>query len=214
MAISEYIASFDYVVDAYILETKEINSVLVASFKKSVETGIHGIAVFTKGLNQKYRIIQAQVSTSNYTSIVQVYPLKIKKKLYYVVSGHNFADEIKYYGLDYYGFRNSGYLAEDEVKESIIFDVKKQQFLELYHEDEVESMLDGSVKDKLSHLSLSTTPPSFNDANGEEVTEQFNMGAKGQATSGIATAELFIIYVYIAIVFGLGFLFTRYFLTK
>lgn len=33
------------------------------------------------GLNQKYRIVRVKIKTSEYSSVVQVYPLEIKKKL-------------------------------------------------------------------------------------------------------------------------------------
>lgn len=58
-AITEYTAPFKNAVKAYVLETKEVDGKLVASFKDQSRTNVNGIAVLVKGFNQRYRIIHA-----------------------------------------------------------------------------------------------------------------------------------------------------------
>lgn len=50
-------------INAYVLETKEIENILIATFKDQTRTNIKGIATFVKGFNHKYRIISAKYNT-------------------------------------------------------------------------------------------------------------------------------------------------------
>lgn len=213
-AITEFTAPFKNPVDAYVLETKEIDGVLVASFKDQARTNVNGLAVLVKGFNQKYRIVRAQIRSSDYSSVVQMFPVEINSERYIAVSGYNLSGEVKYYGLDYNAYLSPGYLSEDRVREAIKFEVKNPQFLELYHEEELNSLFEKSARDNLYNPHLVTT--SMYDADGREITEKFinQEGTGDRVSSGIGKAELFMLYVFIILVMGLGYIFTRYFLTE
>ncbi len=212
--ITEYIAPFEPSVNAYVLETKEVDGVLVATFKDQERANINGIATLNKGFNQKYRIISARVRSSNYSSVLQILPLTINNEPYYAISGYNLSDEIKYYGLDFFAYTNPGTLTKDRVREVIKFNVENQQFLAIFSEKELRSQFENSIDDTLYYPNLVAT--SMYDADGREITDNF----KHQEETGnlvkanIEKAELFLLYVFIAIVMGLGAIFTRYFLTE
>jgi len=212
-AVIEYTASSQVKVDAYILETKEIDGTLIVSFKDQLNAGVNGIAVLLKGFNQKYRIVQANIKSSNYSAVVQNFPIKIKGQQYYVVSGYNLTDVIKYYGLDYWAYTNPGYPSKYRVRKHIKFDVKNQQFLEIYLQEELDKHLEDSAREILYNYHLVAT--SMYDAEGGEITDNFKIQevAKNRVSPNIYKAELFLLYVFIAIVMLLGIIFIRYFLT-
>lgn len=213
-AITEFVAPFNDEVEAYVLETKEIDGILLVSFKDRNHEYINGIAKFTKGMNQKYRIIQTKIESSEYSAVVQFYPLDIKDKRYFAVSGYNLSDEIKYYGLDYWTYANPGQFSEDRVRESVKYEVKNQQFIEVYKSEEIESLLLKSVERDLHSFYLAET--SVYDENSIEITENFRIPDEGtkNIAFGAGKAELFLLYVYIAIVLCIGILMVRYFLTE
>jgi len=211
-AVTEYTASSQVKLDAYILETKEKDGALIVSFKDQSNLDVNGIAVLLKGFNQKYRIVQANIDSSNYSAVVQIFPIKIKDKQYCVVSAYSLTDEIKYYGLDYWAYTNSGYLSKDRVRKTIKFDVKNQQFLEIYQQEELDKQLENSAGVTLYNYHLVET--SIYDSIGSEITDNFKIQeiAKNRVSSNIYKAELFVLYVFIAIVMALGFILARYFL--
>lgn len=212
--ITEFIAPFEPSVNAYVLETKEIDGVLVATFKDQERANINGVAVLDKGFNQRYRIISARIRSSDYSSVLQILPITINNEPYYAVSGYNLSDEIKYYGLDFSAYTNPGDLAKDRVREVIKFDVKNQQFLEIFSAEELKSHFKNSIDDTLYNPRLDAT--SMYDADGKEITDNFkNQEDSGnQVRANMGKAELFLLYVFISIVMGLGVIFTRYFLTE
>ena len=57
---------------------------------------------------------------------------------------------------------------------------------------------------------------SFYDEDGNEVTDNFKIADNDikDESSSTGKAELFLLYVFIAIVFGLGIIMTRYFLVE
>jgi len=59
--ITGFIAPFEPSVNVYVLETKEVDGVLVATFKDQERTNINGVAVLDKGFKQRYRIISARI---------------------------------------------------------------------------------------------------------------------------------------------------------
>ncbi len=213
-AITEFMSPFDGEVEAYVLETKEINGTLLASFKDRNHEYVNGIAKFTKGMNQKYRIVQTKIESSEYSAVVQFYPIEIKDKRYIAVSGYNLSNEIKYYGLDYSTYANPGQLSEDRVQESVKFEVENQQFIEVYKSEEIESLLLKSVERNLHSFYLVKT--SVYDENSIEITENFRIPDEGRKNIayGVGKVELFLLYVYIAIVLCFGILMVRYFLTE
>lgn len=213
VAITEFTSPFNNAVDAYVLETEEIDDVLVASFKDAARANVNGVAVLYKGFNQRYRIISARIETSEYSSVIQIHRIRIKDAPYYVVSGYNLSDEINHYGLDYDTYLHPGTLSKDRVRESIKFEVENQQFMKVYTLEEMESLLRDSVDYTYYDANLWET--SMYDADGQDITESFKIqegtyGPKGST----GKAELFLINVFIVIVLGIGVIITRYFLTE
>jgi hypothetical protein len=213
-AITEFKLPSENAVDAYVTATKEINGILFASFKDKTNGNVNGIAKFLKGVNQKYRIVDAKFGSSKYSSVVQFYPVEIKDKEYIAVSGYNLSDEIKYYGLNYAAYTTPDYLSKNRVKETLKFQIKDHQFLEFYQTKELVSLLENSAGKNLYNYFLIAT--SMYNTNGIEITENYrNMGDNTQDISySVGKAELFLLYVYIAIVIVLGIILTRYFLSE
>lgn len=212
-AITEFTTPFEPAFEAYVLETQMVGNTLIASFKDQAHADNYGVAILVKGLNQRYRIIRTQINASDYSSVVQFFPLKIRNERYYAVSGYNLSSDIHYYGLDYDAYMNPGYLSKDRVTQSIQFEVKNPQFLEIYPADELDNRAVKESSETLYNYHL--TEASLYDVNSNEITESFrNENPGARAHSGAGKAELFLLYVYIAIVIGLGIIITRYFLTE
>ena len=212
-AITEFTIPFEPTFDAYVLETQTVGNMLIASFKDKSHEENYGIAVLTKGFNQRYRMISTQIKASDYSSVVQFFPLQITNKNYYVVSGYNLSNKIHFYGLDYIAYKNRGNLSVDRVIESIQFDVENPQFLVIYSADELAYIVESASSETLYDYRLMKT--SLYDVNGHEITEDFSNENSGvRAHSGAGKAELFLLYVYIVIVIGMGIILTRYFLTE
>jgi hypothetical protein len=213
-AITAFLSPFKNSVDAYVLETKEIDGVLFASFKDQSDETVYGIAKFYKGFNQKYRIVQSENKHSHYSSFVQYYSVEVKDKQYTAISGYNLTNETNYYGLNYVNYSSTGNSADDRVIEPVKFEVKNQQFLEVYESKELENLLKIPVGNNFFDYYLTTT--SLYDANGIEITENYRIldDQTSDVSSATGKAELFVLYIYILIVIGLGIIFARYFITK
>lgn len=99
------------------------------------------------------------------------------------------------------------------VRKPIKFDMENSQFLEIYKLEELETIFKDSVEENLYNPRLWET--SMYNADGLEITDNFKKqeGTIGNVRSSSGKAELFLLYVYIAIILGLGIIFTRYFLT-
>ena len=212
-AITEFTTPFEPAFEAYVLETQTVGNTLIAYFKDQAHADNYGVAVLVKGFNQKYRIVRTQIKASDYSSVVQIFPLEIRNERYYAVSGYNLSNEIHFYGLDYLAYLNQGNLSKDRVTQSIQFEVKNPQFLEIYLADQLDDRAENESNKTLYDYRL--TEASLYDANGNEITENFRNEKPGvRAHSGAGKAELFLLYIYIAIVIGLGIIMTRYFLTE
>jgi hypothetical protein len=213
LAITEFTEPFKNPVDAYALETKEIDGTLFVTFKDQSNPNMYGIAEFSKGINQRYRIIRTQKELSEFSSVVETYQVKIKDEQYVAVSGYNLSEEIGYYGLDYATYSEPGQLSNNRVRRSVKFEVMNPQFLELYSVEELNSLLKKTSDEPLDSSFLVAT--SIYDTEGVDITENYRNLEKGteDMSSGAGKAELFLIYIYIAIVMGLGVILTRYFLT-
>lgn len=204
----------EHSITPYTLEIKEKDDTLIATFKDQTRSNVNGVAIFAKGLNQKYRIISTKLDTSDYSSVIQIFPIEIKNEHYYVISGYNLSDKIRYYGLNYDTYTTSGDLLNDRVKASIKFDVKNQQFLEVYRAEHIEKLLEESNQDILYNPQLISS--SMYDINSAEITENFKI-QKDTGNSIIAdTAKdhLDMIYMSMWIVMELGIILMIFFLTS
>ena len=212
-AITEYTSPFESKVDAYVLETEEIDGVLIASFKDRERTNVNGLAFLSKGINGRYRITGAKIETSEYSSVIQKYSDEIKGDKYYIVSGYNISDEVEEYGLDYCGYKNPGTLSKDRVRHTLRFEVENSQFLDIYNAKEMDEKAKDGSNQQLYYFMLLET--SMYDANGMEITENFriNEDAVNDVDGNIAKAELNLLYVFMAIVAWIGYIITKYILT-
>lgn len=52
----------EYSIKPHMFEIKEIDNILIASFKDQTRTDVNGEAIFTKGFNRKYRIISTVIT--------------------------------------------------------------------------------------------------------------------------------------------------------
>lgn len=212
-AVTEYIAPFDEPIEAYVLETRVVDGVLIASFKDRNHETVNGIAKFVKGLNNRYRIIRVIVESSEYSSVVQFYPFESNDENLIAVSGYNLSNEIEYYGLDYSAYTRPGYLSDYRVRIPVKFETDNLQFLEIYNEEELMEL---SMKaQEIAVYNPHLTGSSFYDENGNEITENFRIAESDfqDISFGIGKAELFMVYVFIALIAGFGAIMTRYFLT-
>jgi len=213
-AITEYTSPFRSKVDAYVLETKEIDGMLVVSFRDRARTNVNGVAFLSKGINQKYRMLGARLRTSDYSSVVQTFKDEIKGELYYIVSGYNLTGDIKKYGLDYHAYKKPGHLSEDRVRQVVMMDVENAQFLDVYTAKEMDERAKRESNETMYYQMLIDT--SMYNADGIEITENFRIKDSGVNEVGgtISKAELNLLYVFMAIVVGIGYVITKYILTE
>ena len=213
LAITEFADPFRNPVDAYVLETKEIDSTLFVSFKDQSNPNMYGIAEFSKGINQRYRIMRMQKELSEYSSVIEAYPVDIKDEQYVAVSGYNLSEEIGYYGLDYATYSEPGQLSKNRVMKSVKFEVQNPQFLEFYSVEELIDLLENTSDETLQNAYLVST--SIYDTEGVEITENYRIMEDGIQDMGSVTgkAELFLLYFFIAVIIVLGAILTIYFLT-
>lgn len=212
-AVTEYIAPFEDSIEAYVLETRSIDGVLIASFKDRTHETVNGVATFVKGMNNRYRIVGVTVESSEYSSVVQFYPFESNDEKLVAVSGYNLSNEIKNYGLDYSAYTRPGYLSDYRVRIPVKFEMDNLQFLEIYNEEELAEIVLKTQEATVYNPHL--TGRSFYDEDGNEITENFKIADNDiqDIRFGMGTAELFMVYVFIALIAGFGAVMTRYFLT-
>ncbi len=207
-AITEYASHGRHKVeDAYVLETRKVDGVLIAFFKDSKNPGIYGFAKLLKGINMRYRLVNANYRPSTYSAFVDTYRFKTSRGKYYAVGGHNLDKNIAFYGLKLFDDSRSEF-AKDMLK----FDIKNNQFLDI----KKESNLQKSIEKFDGILTLfGHNDAVILNAEGNDITENYRMpDITDTWGAGIGTAELFMVYVFIAIVMALGIVLARYFLTK
>ena len=195
--------------EAYVLETKSVGGTLIASYKDLINKDNYGVAVFKKGWNNQYRIIASQSETSEYSSVVQFYRIEISNKRYYVVNGYNLASDVGFYGLDFADYIDM----DNQAIKTLRFAVKNPQFLDIYLAEDIDEQAVGERTDESYRYLIRST--SLYDTSGIEITEKYkNESVSTPVDSGAGKAELFMLYVYIAIIMVFGVVLTRYFLTE
>ena len=204
-AITEYTSHGRHkVADAYVLETKEIDGVLIAFFKDNRNPNVYGFAKLLKGANMKYRLVRANYRPSAYSAIVDTYRFDTSKGAYYAVGGYNLDNNIASYGLRLYDDSRSNF-ADDLLR----FNIENSQFLDIKKESDIQKIIK-EFEGSLVFFGHDST--SLLDAEGNDITKSYkipNITNTWGASTG--TAELFMNYVFIAIVLILGAIFARYF---
>jgi hypothetical protein len=207
-AITEYTSHGNsHVEDAYVLETKEIDGVLIAFFKDNKNPNIYGFAKLLKGVNMKYRLVRANYGPSSYSAVVDTYRFDTSKGAYYAVGGYNLDKNITSYGLRLYDESRSN-LIEDMLK----FNIENSQFLDIKKETDLQKSIK-KLQGNLVFFGHDST--ALLDAEGNNITKNYKIsGITNTWGAGTGTAELFVLYVFIAIVLILGAIFARYFLSE
>jgi hypothetical protein len=204
-AITEYTSHGRHkVADAYVLETKEIDGVLIAFFKDNNNPNVYGFAKLLKVANMKYRLVRANYGPSAYSAIVDTYRFDTSRGAYYAVGGYNLDKDIASYGLKLYDESRSKF-AEDMLK----FNVENSQFLDVKKESDLQKAIK-EYKGTLvffGHDSIALL-----DAEGNDITKNYAIpNITSTWGAGTGTAELFMLYVFIAIILILGAILARYF---
>lgn len=204
-AITEYTShGRNKVADAYVLETKEIDGVLIAFFKDNKNPNVYGFAKLLKGANMKYRLVRASYGPSAYSAIVDTYRFDTSKGAYYAVGGYNLDKNIASYGLRLYDESRSNF-ADDMLK----FNIENSQFLDIKKESDLQK----SIKEfEGSLVFFGHDSTVLLDAEGTDITKSYKIpNITNTWGAGTGTAELFMLYVFIAIVLILGVIIARYF---
>lgn len=170
---------------------------------------VHGVVQLVKGLNGKYRIMDAEISPSQYSGGLYGESVELQGanlELFYLAA-YNCRDiyraEVEFLCVD----------SNSEQAETIVrsFDLTGENFLELLDQDALEELLaplpDGTERIYMQDMKLF-------DKNGEDITAQYKDESIASWAGGKSTAELFLVYVYIGIVAVLCAVFVRYFLRR
>ncbi len=212
-AVNDFLWPFNPESKYKVLETNKVGCTLVAFFKNQIDENNYGIAVFVKGLNNRYRIIRTQRSPADYSSVVQVYELDINNKSYYAVSGYNLSKEIAFYGLNYYDLYSTDDKSEEQKTKTLQLAVEKSQFLKIYRTEDLDEKAIGEYDEE--SLKYRIRSASLYNASGNDITAQYEIANKSNPySSGSGKMELFLLYIYIGIIMVFGAVLTRYFLTK
>ena len=187
-----------------------IDNHLFIFFGADNEENVHGVMHLVRGVNGKYRTLEASYGPSQYTAGVygeSLTPKGTDWKLY-MVAGDNCRDiysaEVHYIGLDYDGINPYTAVKTYELSDS--------NFLWIMEQSDLERELGFSDKDIIG---LHMDDVRLLNKNGEDITDEYkdeSMTASWGAGKG--TAEFFLLYVYMGIVAALSVVFIRYFLRK
>jgi hypothetical protein len=187
-AIDEYFFKED--VDANIIMSQRIGRRLVVFFEREGYFGHYGLATLEAGLFGKYRFLRANLED---------WPL-------YNYTFSSVKNHLLFYGINNLkGVATYAVYPSDNTSAHPIYqgEVEQAPFLRVIKVEHIENY----VGKQFVH---------YYDSNGSEI--DFNKLWKEAPqpdegrTSGVGSAELGLIYVYLAIVFVLGVVFVRYFL--
>jgi len=170
---------------------------------------VHGIIHLVRGLNGKYRILEAEISPSEYSGGLyggNLTPTGTEGELFYL-AGYNCRD-IYRAKVEFMGVDGSGEIAQSFVQS---FDLTSDDFLKLMDRDTLDAELsvpDGTARIYMKDMRL------FDKA-GQDITSQYAGDPPAASwNSGKTTAETFLLYVYMGIAALLGIAFIRYFLHR
>lgn len=174
------------------------------------EDNVHGIVHLVRGINGKYRTINATMAPFPYTAGVYGMELWVKGTDWnpIVLAGDN-CREI-YSVQVHYDVLVEGAMKYETYTET--YQITEPNFLWLMEEEDMlrELGLEGK-----SLIRLSVEKVRLLDKDGNDVTEQYLDKTVSQNwASGKGTAELGLLYVYMGIAAALGIVFVRYFLRK
>jgi hypothetical protein len=188
----------------------EQNRHLFIFYTADNEENVWGIIHLVRGINGKYRTIEATYSPSQYTGGIYGESLTPKGTDWrlFMLAGYNCRDiytaEIQYSANDYNGV--------DRYPITKTYEVKEADFLWIMDQEELMQELEVNGE---SIVRLMIDEIRLLDKNGNDVTSQYKDDSENASWGGgIGTAELFLVYVYMGIVALLGVVFIRYFLRR
>ena len=203
-AITEYSSQSGHSVDdAYVLETKEREGVLIAFFRDNSNPEVYGFGQFSKGVNNRYRIISVNFGPTTNSAVIDTFEFTTGSGRYLVVGGHNMDENI-----DAYGF---AFVNQHGDREQILsYEVSNIQFLHFIKESDINEWIqeqqDEGERGHLSPFAL------LLDDQGNDITENYSIPSERNGwSSGTYKAELFMLYGYMAIILLVGGIFSWYF---
>ena len=217
-AVEDYIPSADKSNRKYdvaagtplrVLSTANQGKDLYIAYAADTEERIHGLLYLREGINGKYRILNSNRRPFPYTAGVMGTSVPGE-------NGDGFFALIGDGCRDIYSILVTYYVHLEGSEELHAYEksytITETEFLWLLELDELEETL-GIAEGELSWIS--DTEITYFDKDGNDVTEQYqDEEVNDNWSGGGGKAELFLLYVYMAIVASLGVLFVLYFLRK
>ena len=185
---------------------------LLIAFRAENEEHVWGYLYLARGFNGKYQIRSASYGPSQYTGGVYAAACRPEDKKkdpswdLYLLIGDSCRDiytaELTFEGTDHEAERAYTFTKTYELDgENFLWTLDKKTLLEELGFPHPES------------TRVYCTDARYFDRDGSDITERYRDESVQQSWgAGKGTAELFLLYVYMAIVLGLGVLFARYFL--
>jgi hypothetical protein len=200
-AITDFTSYSQQPVEACVLESIEIDGVLIAFFKDNIDQTVFGFARLVKGVNQRYRIVNAAYSQSAYAATLKWHKVETENENYYAVGGYNFDDNIEAYGLGFYAERS---------EEIVIlkYAINNSQFIDLYAESDLQNELRERKGEDERYILDYLADVVLLDINGNNIRDGYRVieDSTGSWSSSTSKAELSMLYVFIGIVLILGIL--------
>jgi hypothetical protein len=188
----------------------EQGSSLYIAYAAENEDHVHGVMTLRRGINGKYRPIRASKDPFPYTAGVFWDEVMIRKgERQYVMVGDGcreiYAVRVE---MSYVSPTGSGPTPHYEATIA----VPEPDFMRFYSAAELNEIAE--VGEEVGYL-RSIWTEAILDKDGSDVTDQYRDGNVPQNwSSGKGTAELGVVYVYMAIAALLGVVFIRYFLRR
>ena len=185
---------------------------LLIAFRAENEEHVRGILYLARGINGKYQIRSASYGPDQYTGGVWGLSFSSRDKEkdpdwdLFLLVGDNCRDiysaELTFQGTDFKAGQGYTFTKTYELDgENFLWTLDKKTLLEELGFPHPES------------TSVYCTDVRYFDRDGSDITERYRDESVQQSwAAGKGTAELFLLYVYMAIVLGLGVIFARYFL--
>lgn len=185
---------------------------LLIAFRAENEEHVRGILYLARGINGKYQIRSASYGPDQYTGGVWGLSFSSRDKEkdpdwdLFLLVGDNCRDiysaELTFQGTDFKA--GQGYTFTKT------YELDGENFL--WALDRKELLKELGIQDPES-TSVYCTDARYFDRDGSDITERYRDESVQQSwAAGKGTAELFLLYVYMAIVAGLGVIFVRYYL--
>lgn len=171
---------------------------------------VHGVVHLVRGINGKYRPLNASESPSRYSGGLyggSVTARGIDENLFYL-AGYNCRDIYRAEAV----FRASLVTGDDSEPFTYSFALDGENFLKVMTFDEVKETISNVPENAVS---VYLEDVRLFDKDGQDITEQYKDEEMIPSWGGgLGTAETFMVYVFMALAAALGIVFIRYFLRR